>query len=160
MEWEFVDAYEEPETVKELLAEYTVMLEEGNPEIWECLRLQHYDDELEDLQGKYGRPEGRLYLIRRGEETAGCVALLKMDETRCEIKRLYVRPAYRGQGLGARAVEKILEEARAVGYESMYLDTLDFLKSAVELYRKLGFEEIPPYNDNPLKGTVFMKKVL
>ena len=88
---------------------------------------------------------------------AGCIALHRLDDERCELKRLYVRPAYRGQGLGSRLVARILDDARQIGYRAMLLDTLPVLDSAVRMYRGLGFYEIPCYNDSPIDKTYFFR---
>ena len=102
MEITIQPAYQEPEAIRELLVEYTGMLLEQNPAFAGYLKQQNFAAELDNLQEKYGVPEGRLYLVRADGAPAGCVAMKKLDAQRCELKRLYIRPAFRGQGLADR----------------------------------------------------------
>lgn len=121
------------------------------------LCFQGFDRELAELPGKYARPAGRLLLARSGEESAGCVALRPLQPDVAEMKRLYVRPPFRGLGLGRLLAKTVAAEAREIGYHWLYLDTLPQMKEAIPLYRSMGFTEIPPYYDNPVEGGVFMK---
>ena len=154
---EIVYGYEYKKDILELFTEYTNMLVEHDASFKVYLDIQNYDDEIEHLEHKYGLPEGRLYLLRRDGESAGCIALRKLDDERCEMKRLYVRPEYRGERLGEILVRKIIDDAREIGYKHMMLDTLPFLESAIHMYRKLGFYETDCYNDSPMDTTIFMQ---
>jgi ribosomal protein S18 acetylase RimI-like enzyme len=124
------------------------------------LCFQNFDGELAGLPGAYAEPEGRLLLAFAGDEPAGCVALRKLEDGICEMKRLWVRPAFRGTRLGRRLVEALLTEARAAGYRAVRLDTLPSMREAQALYVTLGFVDIPPYNDHPIEGTRFMELAL
>ncbi|HKQ52339.1 MAG TPA: GNAT family N-acetyltransferase [Pyrinomonadaceae bacterium] len=122
------------------------------------LCFQNFDRELAELPGAYAPPQGRLILAQRGGETAGCVALRPILDDACEMKRLYVRPAFRGLGLGRELAVRIVEEARALGYARMLLDTVpDKMAGAIKVYRSLGFEERAPYYQTPDQGFLFME---
>jgi putative acetyltransferase len=121
------------------------------------LCFQGFDDELATLPGSYAQPEGRLLLAHVGDEAAGCVALRPLEPDVCEMKRLYVRPAFRGLGVGLMLVQTVIAEASATGYRRMRLDTLPSMRSALALYRQLGFHEIQPYRNNPVEGAVFLE---
>ena len=157
---EFVNGLEYPEEIGELFREYTDMLVEGDPKFASYLELQDYDEELRHLEGKYGPPRGRLILATEDGVPAGCIALREIDESRCELKRLYVRPAFRGRGLGRTLSEMDVAAARELGYREMLLDTLPFLQAAQALYRSLGFREIERYNDSPMDDATYMKLTL
>jgi ribosomal protein S18 acetylase RimI-like enzyme len=124
------------------------------------LSFQQFERELAELPGKYAPPAGRLLLAWDGETSAGCIALRPLDEKRCEMKRLYVRPAYRGSGLGRLLAKRVIEEAQLAGYEAIYLDTLPSMEQAISLYRSLGFIPTEPYCHNPVPGALFFVKVL
>lgn len=152
-----VPAYAYVEEVGELFSEYTDMLIAGDPSFREYLKIQNYDEELEQLESRYGLPYGRLYLAYEDGALAGCIGLKRLDGQNCEMKRLYVRPGFRGKHIGNQLVGKIIEDARQIGYSHMLLDTLPFLKSAVHLYQSYGFHEIDSYNDSPMDTSVYMK---
>ena len=153
-------AYDSPERIRELFTEYTALLVKGDPAFQHYLDLQNYDREIADLREKYGEPAGRLYLAEWDGETAGCVALHRLSDELGELKRLYVRPAFRGRGIGSALTEKIIGEARASGYRTLQLDTQPFLPEAIRLYHRLGFEDMPGYNPSPLPATLYMKMEL
>ena len=136
MNFQIIPAYDRPKEIKKLFKEYTDMLIEGDPVFTKYLDMQNYDDELKDLRVKYGEPHGRLYLAICDGKAAGCIALKRNDDKSCELKRLYVRPEFRGKKLGMLLVKKIIEEAKNAGYQRIYLDTLPFLTSAIKLYKK------------------------
>ena len=122
------------------------------------LCFQNFDKELAELPGDYSVPAGRLLLVEHEGKIAGCVALRKIDDKICEMKRLYVKPGFRGLKIGKTLAEKIIEEARTIGYKKMRLDTLPQMREAINMYKSLGFEEIEPYRYNPGQGALFMEK--
>ena len=125
------------------------------------LCFQNFDKELAELPGAYVPPGGRLFLAMKEEQAAGCVALRRIGEDVCEMKRLYVRPLFRGTGLGRTLAETVISTAREIGYQSMRLDTLPGkMDRAIAMYLVLGFKEIKPYYDNPVEGAAFMELLL
>lgn len=122
------------------------------------LCFQSFDEELKNLPGAYGPPNGRLLLALCAGSAAGCIAFRPLQDGICEMKRLYVRPAHRGRGLGRMLVQRLIAEARAVGYERMRLDTVgSAMKDAVALYRQTGFKEIAPYSTIPIENALWME---
>jgi ribosomal protein S18 acetylase RimI-like enzyme len=149
-----VESISQLDLVRELLLEY-----------WENRNLALYvfdfDKELAGLPGDYAPPDGRLFLAYWNHEAAGCVALRKIEPDICEMKRLYLRPKFRGKGIGRTLAEFIITQGRDLGYKKMRLDTIQSnMQDAIALYRQLGFAEIAPYRVNPLPGVVFMELVL
>jgi ribosomal protein S18 acetylase RimI-like enzyme len=136
--------------VRELFLEYAASLEIS-------LCFQNFEQELAGLPGKYASPSGRLLLASDADQPAGCVAIRPLDPGACEMKRLYVRPGWRRQGLGRTLALAIIAAAREIGFDRMRLDTLASMTAAIALYRSLGFQRIPPYYDNPSESAVFME---
>ncbi len=121
------------------------------------LGYQGFADELVGLPGSYALPRGRLSIAWVGDEAVGCVALRPLGEDVCEMKRLYVRPQFRGGGIGKQLAEAIIAEARQIGYAIMRLDTVPKLKSATRMYESLGFVRRDAYYETPVVGTIFME---
>lgn len=125
------------------------------------LCFQNFAQELAGLPGEYVPPSGRLLLAFTDDQISGCVALRKIGEGACEMKRLFLRPDFRGQGLGRQLAEAIINEARQIGYQRMLLDTLPGkMDQAIAMYRSFGFKEIPPYYENPVRDALFMELAL
>ena len=146
-------AYDDLDVVRELFSEYVALL--GLE-----LGFQDYDAEFAGLPGKYAPPFGRLYLAWFDDSPCGCIALRRFDAGRCEMKRMYVRPEFRGQGIGGALVRTLIDDARAIGYAEMILDSFLYMESAIVLYRKLGFAEIAPYYENPYPDVVYLSLLL
>ena len=141
--------------VRELFREYA-----NSPGVSPC--WQDFDRELASLPGRYSAPEGRLLLAHRvepgkDESLVGCVAMHKLEDGICEMKRLYVRPEFRGAGAGRELVNALIAEARSIGYGKMRLDTLPIMRDTQQLYRMLGFSEIPAYQKDPTPGALFFE---
>ena len=125
------------------------------------LCFQGFEQEVKGLPGPYAPPGGCLLLARDGDDLAGVVGMWPLDgHGASEMKRLYVRPPWRGIGLGRRLAEAAVEAARKAGHRSICLDTLEFMTEARSLYKDMGFAEIPAYYDNPLEGVVYMERSL
>src|SRR6202158_2571873 len=137
--------------VRELFLEYAQSLGFS-------LCFQNFDKELAGLPGDYAPPEGRLLRAEYEGQIAGCVALHKLEPGICEMKRLYLRPQFRGKGLGRALADRISADARQIGYQRMRLDTVEpVMKDAVAMYGKLGFKEVAPYRPNPIAGAMYME---
>lgn len=121
------------------------------------LHFQEFQKELAEFPGEYAPPDGRFLLAMHDEKLAGSVALRKISDSVCEMKRLFVWPEFRKKGIGRKLTGAIIEEARKIGYERMRLDTVPFMKEAIALYRSLGFKEIESYRYNPIEGAKFME---
>ncbi len=157
---EIVLAYDYMDAFLTLVKEYTDAISEEGDEVQATLSSQNLEDELQDTQKKYGLPHGRMYLALVDGKAAGCVALTKNDEDHCEIKRLYVRPQFRGQHISRKLTQRVIEDAKFIGYRYMRLDTFPFMRSAIRLYEKMGFEYVARYNDNPADSAIFMQLTL
>jgi ribosomal protein S18 acetylase RimI-like enzyme len=145
---------EEIESARELFAEYASWIEIS-------LCFQNFDQELAGLPGDYAPPNGRLFLAVDDNDVMGCVALRKIGDGVGEMKRLYVRPEFRGRGLGRALTEKLIAEAKQIGYARLRLDTLPGkMDQAIAMYRSFGFQEIPPYYKNPVADATFMELML
>ena len=154
---EIILAYDKIDELLKLVKEYTDSILMYGDDVKKCLKSQHIDDELKDIEKKYSLPYGRLYLAADEEKIAGCVGLTKNNEIYCEIKRLYVRPEFRGRQISRRLIEKVINDARDIGYKDIRLDTFPFMQEAISLYKKYGFYYIERYNDNPAETAVFMQ---
>ncbi len=150
-------AYQHPQEIAALFSEYTAMLIAHDHSFQDYLALQHYGEEIKHLEEKYGAPFGRLYLAYCNGEPAGCIGLKKIDEKNCEMKRLYVRPQFRERKIGKLLVQKIIADAKEIGYSHMLLDTLPFLEKAIHLYQSFGFYETDCYNNSPMNTSIYMR---
>lgn len=124
------------------------------------LAFQEIEDEIDKLPGDYDAPSGALIVAEDSHRLTGMVALRRLDDSVCEMKRLFVRSHARGHGLGKQLVTHILEEAERLNYDEIRLDTLPMMSDAQSLYASLGFEDIEPYYDTPIPGTRFMARRL
>lgn len=143
------------------LQEIRTLFKQYETELDENICFQSFEKELENPLVKYGEPKGRLILAYWNNEIAGTIALTPLEEAGvCEMKRLYVKPAFRSFKIGGQLVDQILQQAQEAGYTKMKLDTLTKLVAACELYRKRGFQETTPYYNNPLSNVVYFEKQL
>ncbi|MHB8753749.1 MAG: GNAT family N-acetyltransferase [Candidatus Acidiferrales bacterium] len=151
-----IESAESPEAigaVRELFVEYSESVGVG-------FCFQGFTEELAQLPGEYARPWGRLFLAFDDMQVAGCGALRRIDAQTCEMKRFYVRSAFRGKGFGRELIHALIDSAREIGYARMRLDTLPSMTKAIAIYRSLGFEEIAPYRTNPVPGALFFERRL
>src|ERR1700722_8210231 len=121
------------------------------------LSFQNIENELQNITTEYGVPSGCFFIARTSEKAVGCIGLRKHKDGICEMKRLYVMPEIRGQGIGKLLIQRVIEEARKLNYRKMLLDTLPTMTAAQEIYKDLGFTEIPPYRFNPIEGTMYLQ---
>ena len=157
MNIEIVLAYEHTQEINALFSEYTNMLITNDSSFQNYLDIQHYEEEINHLEKKYGMPFGRLYLAYCNGEAAGCIGLKNIDKKNCAMKRLYVKPQFRGKNIGKLLVQKIITEAKEIGYSHMLLDTLPFLEKAIYLYKQFGFYTIDSYNNSPMSTSIYMR---
>lgn len=147
---QIVDGLDYIEEVKELIIEYINFLKRD-------LSFQNINSELNSLKTKYSYPNGRIITAIVDDKVVGCVAFYKHSSKRCEMKRLYVKKEYRNLKIGNTLVENIISLAKKDGYREMVLDTIKPLTSAINLYKKFGFQEIKPYYSNPMPDVIYMK---
>jgi ribosomal protein S18 acetylase RimI-like enzyme len=150
IKFNFAETKEHLVIVQELFLEYATSLGFS-------LCFQDFDKELAELPGEYVLPDGCLILAMDETNAVGCVALRKIDNDICEMKRLYVKPSSRGEGVGRKLVKAIIEEAEKIGYTYMRLDTVPAMKEAIALYRSMGFYKVEPYRENPIEGALCME---
>ena len=139
--------------VRQLFSEYAATLNIN-------LQFQHFDEELGGLKKMYAKPVGGIILAREEEVLIGCVGIRKIDDITGELKRMYIKPGHQNKGIGKTLLEKALALARECKYESVKLDTLNYMLPAIHLYRQAGFYEIPPYYYNPNETALYFEKVL
>lgn len=150
IEFTYVSDGEHLNDIRQLFLEYAQSLHID-------LSFQDFSKEFEALPGKYANPDGALILAIVDGKPAGCIALRRLSEEVCEMKRLFVKEAFQGLGIGKELVKIIIEVGRKLGYHYMRLDTLPTMKKAQEMYRLFGFYDIEPYVYNPIEGTRYME---
>lgn len=154
MEFKVVDGYPYLDNVKNLIIEYNKFLNRD-------LSFQGMEDELKHLDKKYGSGEGRLFVaINDTNDVCGCIAYHKLNDERCEMKRLFIKPDYRGHKLGDLLIDTLINKAKQDGYKEMVLDTIEPLKAAIHLYEKHGFNRCKAYYYNPMSDVIYMKRNL
>jgi len=147
------------ETAEEL-ARARSLFREYAAQLGHDLEFQSFSQELDSLPGRYAPPEGRLLLAEADGVLVGCGALRRQTARNCEMKRLYVRDAFRGRGYGRELAVALIAAARQIGYERMRLDTLASMHVPRALYYSLGFVDVPPYYENPIPGAMFLERCL
>jgi ribosomal protein S18 acetylase RimI-like enzyme len=152
MNFEIVDGHD-----PQLIPEVRLLFREYADSLQVPLDFQNFDEELKSLPGAYAPPTGCLLLAISDQKFAGCIAMRSLEKNICEMKRLFVRPQWRGTKLGRLLAETLIQRARDMGYKFMRLDTLPSMDRARKLYSSLGFYEIEPYRFNPIAGTSFME---
>ena len=157
MNIEIVLAYMHTQEITALFSEYTNMLITNDNSFQNYLDIQHYEEEINHLEKIYGMPFGRLYLAYCNGEAAGCIGLKNIDKKNCEMKRLFVRPQFRGKNIGKLLVQKIITDAKELGYSYILLDTLPFLEKAIDMYKQFGFYTIDCYNNSPMSTSIYMR---
>jgi ribosomal protein S18 acetylase RimI-like enzyme len=138
---------------KKLIVEYIQWLNQD-------LSFQNIDDELNNFPEKYKEPGGAFFIAKENNEIIGCIGMKKLENNICEMKRLFVKDTYKGNGIGKKLVKIIINEAKLKHYEKMRLDTLDTMKKALKIYYKNNFYKIEPYYNNPGDGVVYLEKIL
>lgn len=146
----------EQATTIDSIVQARMLFEEYQAALGVDLGFQDFQNELATLPGQYAAPGGRLLLASTESLVAGCVALRPLSGDACEMKRLFVRPAFRAHGVGRMLAERVIAEARTIGYRRMRLDTLPSMGRAQQLYEVLGFREVAPYRYNPIAGTRYL----
>jgi ribosomal protein S18 acetylase RimI-like enzyme len=145
---------------EEYVPEVRILFQEYADWLGFDLCFQNFDRELAGLPGDYAPPGGRLYLAVVDQAIAGCAGLRPLEPSVCEMKRLYVRPEFRKRGLGRMMAEKVIDDAREIGYERMRLDTLSWMTEALRLYESLGFVYMEPYRHNPMEDARYLELIL
>lgn len=142
----------------ELINEITHLFRDYEKWLNVSLCFQGFEEEVNTLPGKYAPPDGRLYIVKYNDRFSGCIALRKIEDGICEMKRLYLKEELRGKGIGNLLVTRIIQDAKDIGYKTMRLDTIkEKMPKAVEIYTKHGFVETDPYYHNPNPHTLFME---
>ena len=145
----------------EMIAEARTLFREYEAWLGMSLCFQNFEKEVAELPGSYAPPSGRLYLAYVDERLAGCIAMRKLEDGVCEMKRLFVRDGFRGARVGVQLIERLIDEAQKENYRSMRLDTFPpKMGKAVSIYEAHGFYPIPAYYHNPHEGVLFMEKIL